>query len=67
MEKFVYAAAGLVAGIVIGAVFTMQYMEENFAKEQRTLLMLHGDKRASECQLPEASRPKNLDCRGLTP
>jgi len=67
VEKFIYAAVGLVVGIVIGAAFTMRYMEEEFAEQQRTTLMLHGDRRASACQLPEASRPKNLDCRGLTP
>lgn len=67
MEKLVYAAAGFVAGIVVGAVFTMQYLEEDFAERQRTTLMLHGDQRASQCQLPEAARPKNLDCRGLAP
>jgi hypothetical protein len=67
LEKFVYAAAGLVAGFVIGAAFTMRYMEEDFAQQQRTMLILHGDWRASACQQPESSRPKNLDCRGLAP
>jgi hypothetical protein len=67
VEKLLYAAAGFVVGLVVGCYFTMQYMEEDFAQQQRTTLMLHGDRRASECQLPEASRPKGLDCRGLTP
>ena len=67
MEKFAYAAAGFLAGAVLSAVFTMRYMEEDFAKQQRVMMFLHGDKRASACQLPEAQRPKNLDCRGLSP
>lgn len=63
MEKYVYALAGLLAGLVAGSVVTMRVMEEDFETQQRSLLILHGDRRAVACQLPEHQRPKNTDCR----
>ncbi|MBK9115631.1 MAG: hypothetical protein IPM22_08290 [Betaproteobacteria bacterium] len=66
MEKLVYAAVGFALGAAAGAVAAFLYMEEDFAAQQRTTLILHGDRRAVACQVPEAQRPKGLDCRGLT-
>ncbi|MFO1315276.1 MAG: hypothetical protein U1F58_06695 [Burkholderiales bacterium] len=66
MEKFLYAIAGFVVGAAAGAAAAAWYMEEDFAARQRTLLILHGDRRALACQLPEAQRPKGVDCEGLT-
>ena len=61
-----YAAVGFALGAAAGAVGTFWYLEEAFAQQQRTTLILHGDRRALACQLPEAQRPKGLDCQGLT-
>ena len=66
-EKLVYAAVGLVVGIIAGAAGAYVYLQEEFADEQRLLMTLHGTNRAIVCQQPEAKRPKNLDCRGISP
>ncbi len=66
MEKLVYAVVGFVLGAAAGAVGTFLFLEEEFAQQQRTTLILHGDRRALACQLPEAQRPKGVDCEGLT-
>ena len=66
MEKLVYAVVGFMLGAAAGAVATFLYLEEDFAQEQRTMLILHGDRRALACQLPEAQRPKGIDSQGLT-
>lgn len=66
MDKFLYAIAGFVVGVAAGAAAAAWYMEDDFAERQRTLLILHGDRRALACQLPEAQRPKGVDCQGLT-
>ncbi len=67
MDKALFAAVGFVAGIVVGAAAAAWYLQDEFAQQQRVLMTLHGDRRASACQLPEAQRPKNVDCRGLAP
>jgi len=66
VEKLVYAVVGFALGAVAGAVAAFLYLQEDFAQEQRTMLILHGDRRALACQLPEAQRPKDIDCQGLT-
>ena len=66
MHRLIFAIAGFVVGAVAGIAGTMWYLEEDFAQQQRLQMTLHGTNRAVACQQPEAQRPKNLDCRGLT-
>ena len=67
MQRLIFALVGFVAGVVAGGAAAVWYLEDDYAQQQKVMMSVHGNSRAAACQLPEAQRPKGINCKDMAP